>query len=741
MLALGRRAAPRAAFDLLVIALVALLLPGCLLRARRGEQPLVGSVGFEGNRAIGSDELGAKIALTSSGRRIIFEIGSAFTFEPGGLVADRERILRLYRAHGYYGAAVTNVRTQEDNGRVNVTFVISEGPPTHVAEFVIQGLEKLPPKLREQFDVDFRKRLPIKSGDVFAEVPYEQSKATILEDLRSRGFMSAKVDGIVDVFPEKASANVQITAEPGLEYHVGPIRIDGILGPAGHPDVSFDRTRDATGLRVGDLVTPQALNQARAGVAGLGVYASAELRVDYPPDKPTPNIVLALKEAPFQTIETGAGLEADQTRQLARASVLYTNKNLGGGLQKIIAGGSLGWAFLPSVFQRQEQGLIADLRAQYIQPRIYRTSIDAQFRVDYTKDLLPAFLFQRVGARAGLLMYLDRISGLSDSVNSKLKGLTFAPSINYEYYFNVGPSIPNGSSVGARASPLAVSGCGPDAGGNLSPRCLLAYVEGTLNYDLRDNPLAPRKGMFFSFDAQYAGLPGSDFKYARFSPEGRVYIPITHRFTFAARVRYGVLMDLDPNKRVPPGIAHFFAGGANSVRAAGSQLLGPLTYSVLDNGDFPKKSGNPYIAGTPIPLGGDHLLEGSVELRWFTPLENLSVAVFFDAGRVWTTNPDDPGSNGSALNAQYGPGFGLRYNTPLGPVRFDLAFRRSAYAIKPANVDLSALDRTRTPLAPLPSTNAADYTVALDCPSSSPHPEQCYSAARINFYITIGEAF
>jgi outer membrane protein assembly factor BamA len=135
-----------------------------------------------------------------------------------------------------------------------------------------------------------------------------------------------------------------------------------------------------------------------------------------------------------------------------------------------------------------------------------------------------------------------------------------------------------------------------------------------LNYDLRDNILQPRKGAFFSLNVQYAGLPLSDFRYIRYLPEARFYVPVpftNRRLIFAGKVRYGLLQNTaseGSGKREPPGFAAFFGGGANSVRAAGTQQMGPLSFTVLDNGDSKTKAQQPFVSGVPIPLGGDHLI-------------------------------------------------------------------------------------------------------------------------------------
>jgi outer membrane protein assembly factor BamA len=138
---------------------------------------------------------------------------------------------------------------------------------------------------------------------------------------------------------------------------------------------------------------------------------------------------------------------------------------------------------------------------------------------------------------------------------------------------------------------------------------------------------------------------------------------------------------LHPRKR-------FYAGGSHSVRGFGENQLGPRVLTVPisklqshDSLNIACKSGtdvttcNPNAAKLedldfePRPLGGNFVLEGSVETR-FPVWRDLMGAVFVDAGMVsQTTNPTLP-----KRKAAVTPGFGVRYRSPVGPIRADIGF-------------------------------------------------------------------
>src|SRR5581483_9623793 len=92
----------------------------------------------------------------------------------------------------------------------------------------------------------------------------------------------------------------------------------------------------------------------------------------------------------------------------------------------------------------------------------------------------------------------------------------------------------------------------------------------------------------------------------------------------------------------------FYAGGINSVRGYERWRVGPL---VDDD-----------------PIGGRSVVEWSLELRH--PItEQLGGALFLDAGQVSRSSFDIPFGS-----LRYGTGFGVRYKSPVGPLRVDLGF-------------------------------------------------------------------
>ncbi len=168
-------------------------------------------------------------------------------------------------------------------------------------------------------------------------------------------------------------------------------------------------------------------------------------------------------------------------------------------------------------------------------------------------------------------------------------------------------------------------------------------------YDDSQPMFSPLSGWYLSSALTWVGIGfNSDYHYTMTSSEVRKYTNIYQELVLATRVQYGFMKSLRAGELTP--IAdRFYAGGSNSVRGWARFDLGPKSDDDLS-------------------LGGNSILESSVEFRY--PIWNIiSGVIFCDAGNVWTGTYDH---NLSQL--EYASGTGLRIKTPLGPIRFDVAF-------------------------------------------------------------------
>jgi outer membrane protein assembly complex protein YaeT len=194
----------------------------------------------------------------------------------------------------------------------------------------------------------------------------------------------------------------------------------------------------------------------------------------------------------------------------------------------------------------------------------------------------------------------------------------------------------------------------------------------TVSRDARDFLLDPHRGEYRVLSGEIAGgILGGDNDYYKLTGNFQRYRSIGGgRSVWAWRTRVGYGNPYGRSEQVPVE-SRYFLGGANSVRGYSEASLGPRTTD---------SNGNPRY------LGGQFLLLANLETRFPLPLLarwNFSGAIFLDGGNVYsdvsdvtgsgfrlTSNPDET----QVTDFRYGVGAGIRYNTPVGPIRLDYGY-------------------------------------------------------------------
>jgi outer membrane protein assembly complex protein YaeT len=185
--------------------------------------------------------------------------------------------------------------------------------------------------------------------------------------------------------------------------------------------------------------------------------------------------------------------------------------------------------------------------------------------------------------------------------------------------------------------------------GPFEKKGLLSGLSAGFLWNNANDPLNPTSGWTLSFAGEeVGGFLGGRFDLYKLQSEIKGYYPLAEKTVFASRLKLGFAEPLHGGEEVPL-FERFYAGGGNSVRGYGRSRLGPLSTS-------------------DDPLGGRSLIEGSFELRQqFT--EQIGGALFVDFGQVSLRSFDVP-----VDNLKFSAGFGVRYTTPIGPLRLDLGF-------------------------------------------------------------------
>lgn len=224
----------------------------------------------------------------------------------------------------------------------------------------------------------------------------------------------------------------------------------------------------------------------------------------------------------------------------------------------------------------------------------------------------------------------------------------------------------------------------------------------TLQYDLSSFQLSGyysqgfgrrQEGWVLQPYAEVSGLFGlASFQFQKLTVDVRRYIRLGNSTRLATRLQSGALINA-PSDSLPKNI-RFYLGGTNSVRGWYRQQLGPKRARTDSTGFLEY-----------VPVGGRAMFGFNIEIRQELNflIEGLGMAVFLDGGQIWETVRQL-----DSRPVQYGVGGGLRYESPIGPVRVDIG-----YKINPTAEDL---DRYRN----------RDFSSAWD---------------RIGIHFSIGQAF
>jgi len=618
-------------------------------------------------------------------------------FSDSMLKNDVSTLENLYRSNGFRDVKIQTKVDDNYQGTPNKLAVfidIDEGARTRVAAVHIVGNEKL-----KTSDLP---ELSTQTGEPYSERDLANDRERILSYYFDHGFPNASLE--ITTLPATGEPNreeVTFTIQEGERFSVDRVMVGGT-----------EHTRDYVVQRelevhAGKALSQQDLLNTQTRLYNLGIFSKVDTAVQNPEGTdPLKNVLVQVQEAKRYTFTYGLGVEF-QTGQPAgttapqgetgvspRVEFDVTRLNLGGRNQTI--------TFQSHVGTLQQRGVLS-----YAVPKLFDSD---KFKMvytalyDYSLDVA-TFTSQRLEGKVDLREQFG-------SAGTEPGTRPGPDSITYHFDFRR-----------VKASHFAQD----FSPGELELLSLPARVGGpgfTFIHDKRDNPLESTKGDYFTLDALAATsffgsrsetpvstLP-TNFgralgQYSTYYAFGKSSSP-EHKFVFARSTTIGLEQPFSNTRILPPGSCplnaageptctaiatiplpeQFFAGGGNSHRGFGLNQAGPRD---PDSG---------------FPLGGTALFVNNSELRFpQTSLpflgEGFGFAIFHDMGNVFTAPHDmlkgllrwhqaDPGLclSGGTTNPQcytnfnnsgydytsHAVGVGVRYKTPIGPLRFDFGY-------------------------------------------------------------------
>ncbi|CAN5657671.1 N/A [soil metagenome] len=577
----------------------------------------VSSFTFHGNQAVTAAQLKQVLATQASSR---LPWGERRYFSRDQFEADLKRIVAFYTDRGFPNARVTSfdARLSEDQTSVSISVNISEGEPLRAERIVLEGFETLPEDHRATLET----RMPLRVGQPIDRALLQATRETALDELRDHGHPYASVRIIESPGSTDQQHVLTLRADPGPVVHHGEIEISG------NRSVSDNVVRRQLTFRPGDLYELSKLRESQRKLYGLELFNFANVQPLDTEARPTvvPTRV-TVTEGKHRRVDFGVGYGSEEK---ARAEVDWRHVNFFGGART--AG-----------VRARYSGLDGGVRLNLTQPYLFspRYSLGLSGQGWHTSQ--PAFTLNTRGGRATVTRQFARGGGpILGGRPSMALALTYANE--HEDY-----TISNEALEDLSFRPTLIAlGLDPRFGTGSGQRSAL-ILDASRN--TTDNLLDAKRGYLASLHLEKAGtFLGGSYDYYELTGEGRFYQNIANAVVFAAQVRGGSIDAAGPPETLVPFFKRYFLGGATNLRGWGRFEVAPLS-------------------GFGLPIGGTTFMNFSAEVR--VPVWSaIGGVVFLDGGNVWT---DEWDFNVSDL--RYNAGVGLRYTTPIGPIRADLGYQ------------------------------------------------------------------
>lgn len=532
-------------------------------------------------------------------------------FDRARFDADLKRIQAFYADRGYPDARVTGFDVKLNDKQDAVDITVTISEGEPVKVAAINFVGFDDVIPAAHFDT-LKKQTPLKVDAPRDRQLVITTHELALNELKDHGFPYAKVDTSEDDGPNGKSAALTFAAAPGKIAYIGPIEIQG------NKTVSARVIERELSFKTGDLYQRSVLQDSQRRLYGLELFQFANIEPLNPELQPTEvPIRITVAEGKHQRVNFGVGYG---TEEKARVDAEYHHVNFLGDAR--LAGAHARWSSL-------DRGIRFDFNQPYFFAPHFSFGAETQQWYTFT----PA--------------YQSIVTSTKATVTHKgTEKTSWAVSLTNEHADStIAPDVRNDSRLRNNLIALGLDPTTDRQNGTLN----------AMGFDLQhttaDSLLNAHHGYQVAFHAEQAGrfVPGT-FNYYALAIDGRQYLPIGGKVVFASRLQLGNIRPVADDPLNVPFSKKYFLGGATSLRGWGRYEVSPLS----DSG---------------LPIGGDSLLSFSEEMR--AELRGkLGAVLFLDGGNVWA---DSWGVTFGDLRYAIGPG--LRYQTPVGPIRFDVGYQ------------------------------------------------------------------
>ena len=625
---------------------------------RRGPRHVVERVAVRGNTAIATP--------------VLLDLLRVETDEPfvqATLDAGINAVQQAYRAQGFTRAdvkadvaALPGVPESPAERRVEVSLDLTEGPRTLVEAVVLDGNAVLA-------ESTIRAVMSTVPGEPYSELRMVEDRDRIQLEYLNRGYESAVVEPGPGFSEDLTRATVTFAISEGPQVMVDHVII------LGNERTSTETIQNALLLRPGEPLGYAARLESQQRLAALGLFRSVRITELRHGSEPRRDVLVQVEEAPPTTIGIGGGVEVDSRLRTGpdgraeerleaapRGFFEIGRRNLWGKNRSI--------TFFTRVSLRSRDEAVAGapdavdssygfneyrVVGNFREPRAFDTPADLLVTGIVEQAIRSSFNFRRRQARAEMGLRVSERYGVAGRYSFERTEL-------FDERFT------------DEDDPVLID--------RLFPQVRLSKFSLSVLRDTRSDVLDPDRGTLLAADNDFAARSiGSEVGFARTYLQALTFfrLPTGRRVVVGLAGRVGLAhgfrreverVDDNGNTVVDvvedlPASERFFGGGDTTVRGFSLDRLGT----------------EETISATGFPTGGNGLVVLNAELR-VNVWRALDTVGFVDAGNVFPRVGDI-----DVTDLRGAIGFGIRYRSPVGPIRVDLGFKLDRRELVPGSLE------------------------------------------------------
>jgi outer membrane protein insertion porin family len=650
---------------------------------------LVQSIDITGNEHIPDRKIRRYMQTKQAG--IIPWLTNSGTFDETNLDTDREIIKQVFLEEGYVDVKVeeSKVYLSPDKRFIYITTHVEEGPQYTLGTIAVTGdftpeegltlggvqaiidgdtaemvgdrwrrakrkAEKDERPVDPDWDQPERKRFlvfdvghpPLRTGDTFKLSTFSTTLQEVSDLYGNQGYAFVNVVPNTNQDPEKKIVDIEFDIAKGQKVRIGHIDITG-------NDPTYDKVvRREIPINEGEIYRQSAIKESKERLERLGYFEEVKISTPKGSEADVLDMKVEVTEQPTGSFSVGAGFS--NLEDFVFTANVSKNNFLG-----------LGYVMSAAVnlSKVRQQGDLSLYDPYFLDSRwtfnIHAFSISRQFIEDE---------YQR-GGNIAIGRYLDPRDDIRLVADYTFEDTGLSNIDSYKQRLFGGKLYRNGITSTAGLS---------------------------LNIDKRNNRINATRGIYTSLKATLSGgfrsdedhvvnLLGGDFNMYELNANFRAFQPVSPKGDWIIFKYNGTLGKIgSTDGSIVPYIHRYRAGGINSVRGYDWYTLGP-SIRALGYVDRTSNSRSLFIGLDDPTAPDDRLVIGGTE-TWINNFEleepifkqaGLSTVLFFDAGNAF----GDPWGSGhiNPLELRCAYGFGIRWLSPMGPLRFEWGFPINPY--------------------------------------------------------------